>query len=289
MDLNALRLFVGAARAGSLSEAARRSRVPLPTLSRRVRKLESDLGVRLLERGPQGLALTPAGMRLVDDAGPALAFLTEAEQRLHDKKGIAGTLRISVPPNFEPVWTLLSEFGELYPAVRFDVFVTERSVDLVADGIDFVLRVGDRGFRSYFGRTLTRYRHQVVASPALIQRHAIEAPEDLQSVPCVGWRTAGRLVWSLGGRDVPIEPLLIGNDYAHLLQMALSGQAVTEVPPFLAYRPIQGGLLVPVLPDLPMPEVPLRALVVEKRSMPALVRQFLDFAVERLPVIINPR
>jgi len=288
MDLNALGLFIAAARAGSFSEAARRSRVPLPTLSRRVRRLESDLGVRLLERGPQGLALTAAGTRLVEDAGPALASLAEAEQRLRDKEGIAGTLRISVPPNFEPVWKLLSEFAELYPAVRFDVFVTERSVDLVADGIDVVLRVGDRGFRSYYGRTLTRYRHQVVAAPTLIERHAIEFPEDLRSVPCVGWRTAEPLVWSLGGRDVPIEPLLIANDYSHLLQLALSGKAVTEVPPFLAYRPIQDGQLAPVLPDHPMPEVPLRALVVEKRSMPALVREFLDVAVERLPLIIHP-
>lgn len=289
MDLNALGLFITAARTGSLSEAARQSRVPLPTLSRRVRKLERDLGVRLLERGPRGLALTPAGARLVEDAGPALASLVEAEQRLHDREGIAGTLRISIPPNFEPGWTLLSEFGELHPAVRFEVFVTERSVDLVADGIDVVLRVGDRGFRSYHGRTLARYRHQVVAAPALIERQAIEAPEDLRSVPCVGWRTPERLVWSVGGRDLSIEPLLVVNDYAHLLQLALSGKAVTELPPFLARRPIQDGRLVPVLPDHPMPEVPVRALVVEKRSMPALIREFLDVAVERFPDIVHPR
>jgi len=184
---------------------------------------------------------------------------------------------------------LLAEFGERYPAVRFDVFVTERSVDLVADGIDVVLRVGAQGFKSYYGRTLTRYRHQVVAAPALIERHAISVPEDLRSAPCAGWRTAEPLVWTLGGLDVAIEPRWIANDYSYLLRMALSGTAVTELPPFLAYRPIQEGLLAPVLPDHPMPEVPLRALVVETRSMPALVREFLDVAVARLPDLVRSR
>ena len=82
MDLNAVKLFVQAAEAGSISAAARMSGVPLPTLSRQLRKLEDQLGTRLLERGPRGLALTPAGSQLISDAQPALASLAQAEQRL---------------------------------------------------------------------------------------------------------------------------------------------------------------------------------------------------------------
>ena len=170
MDLNALRLFVAAAQAGSLSEGARRTRVPLPTLSRRVRRLEDELGVRLVERGARGLALTAAGTRLITDAEPALASLSQAEQRLSSEDGVAGVLRVSIPPNFDPLWTVLSRFGQRYPAVRFDVFVTDRRVDLVADGIDVAIRVGAEGFSSYVDRSLTRYRHQLVASPKLLER-----------------------------------------------------------------------------------------------------------------------
>ena len=282
MDLNALRLFVAAARAGSLSEGARRARVPLPTLSRRVRGLEAELGMRLVERGPRGLALTPAGIRLMADAEPALASLSQAEERLQSEDGVAGILRVSIPPNFEPLWTVLSQFGRHYPAVRFDVFVTDRRVDLVADGIDVAIRIGEEGFSSYVARSLSRYRHQLVASPKLLEHHTIEVPEDLQSVPCVCWRSAGQPVWPLGDRELVIEPLLASNDYSHLLHLAISGTAVTEVPPFLARHPVAEKVLVPILVDYPMPERQVRALVVEKRAMSPLVRQFLDFAAEQV-------
>ncbi|MGB3052728.1 MAG: LysR family transcriptional regulator [Polyangiales bacterium] len=283
MDLNSLELFVAAAEAGSLSEAARRNGVPLPTLSRRVRTLEEDLGVRLVERGPKGLALTPAGTQLLAEAAPALATLSQAEQRLYDASGVAGTLRVSLPPHFEPMWSVFSEFGRRYPAVRFDVFVTDRRVDLVADGIDVVLRVGEGGYSSYVGRTLTRYRHRVVAAPSLLQGVEIESPADLRNLACASWRTGGPPSWTLGDVQLRLDPVLVTNDYEHLLQMAVSGQAITEVPPFLASEPLQDGRLIEVLPDHPMPLQSIRALVVDTRALAPLVRQFLDFAANAVP------
>jgi DNA-binding transcriptional LysR family regulator len=290
MDLNSLGLFVAAAQAGSLSEAARRTDVPLPTLSRRVRTLEADLGMRLFDRGPQGLTLTPAGTQLLGDAAPALASLTQAEQRLYHPSGMAGTLRVSIPPHFEPLWPMLSEFRRRYPAVRLDVFVTDRRVDLVADGVDVAIRIGERGFKSYEGRTLTLYRHLVVAAPALLKNHPVTAPEDLLSIPCGCWRAPGPPVWRLGSVDLRLEPVLVTNDYIHLLTLALSGEAVTEDPPFLACKALQEGLLAPVLSDHPLPQQEVRALVVEKRAMTPLIRRFLEFVDDELPKALeNPR
>lgn len=280
MDLNAVKLFVQAAEAGSISEAARRTGIPLPTLSRQLRKLEDDLGMRLLERGPRGLALTPAGNQLIADAQPALASLAQAEQRLHDVSGVAGRLRISMPPHLEPLWPLFRSFGRRYPAVTFDIFVTDRRVDLVADGIDIAIRVGERGSAGYVGRTLTRYRHRLVASPKLVATHPIASPSDLTRVPCACWRSSGAAVWHLGDTEVELEPVLVTNDYGHLLRLAEAGDVVTEVPPFLAVRGLQEGQLVEPLPEHPLPENPMRALVVERRAMSPLVRQFLDYASE---------
>jgi len=282
MDLNALRYFVAAAEAGSLSEAARRTGVPLPTLSRRVRGLEAELGMRLLERGPRGLALTRAGTRLLSDAGPALVSLAQAEQGLRDVSGVAGVLRVSVPPHFEPIWRVFDAFRQHHPAVRFDVFVTERRVDLVADGVDVVIRVGEGGQLSYVGRVLGKYRHQVLASPELLARHPIEQPADLGAAPTVCWRTGEPAAWWLGGERVELQPLLVTNDYPQLLALALEGVAITELPPFLSKEAVGSGRLVPVLPQQPMPELQLRALVVERRSMSPLVREFLDFSVSRV-------
>ncbi len=282
MDLNALRLFVQAAEAGSISEAARRSGIPLPTFSRQLRQLEAELGMRLLERGPRGLALTPAGDRLVADARPALASLAQAEQRLHDASGVAGRLRVSMPPHLEALWPVFRSFGRRYPAVSFEVFVTDRRVDLVADGIDLALRVGEEGNAGYIGRMLARYRHRLVASPTLLAAHPLRAPGDLAGVPCACWRSAGAPVWRLGDAEVPLDPVMITNDYAHLLQLAEAGDVVTELPPFLAARGLARGLLIEALPEHPLPRRPLRAVVVEGRSMPPLVRQFLDHASEHV-------
>jgi len=283
MDLNALELFVAAAEAGSFSAAARRTRVPLPTLSRRVRKLEDDLGVRLLERGAHGLALTAAGTQLLAEATPALATLSQAEQRLYDSSGVAGTLRVSIPPYFAPMQPVFSEFCCRYPAVRLDVFVTDRRVDLVADGIDVVIRVGEGGYTSYVGRTLARYRHRVVGAPSLVQGVEIDSPADLHNLPCACWRTGGLPSWTMGDVELSLSPVLVTNDYAHLLHMAVSGQAITEVPPFMANDLLDDGHLVEILPDYPMPLQTIRALVVDTRALSPLVRQFLDFAANALP------
>lgn len=282
MDLNAVKLFVEAAEAGSISEAARRTGIPLPTLSRQLRKLEDDLGMRLLDRGPRGLALTPAGTQLVSDAQPALASLAQAEQRLHDASGVAGRLRISMPPHLEALWEILRAFRRRHSAVTFDVFVTDRRVDLVADGIDVAIRVGERGAAGYVGRTLTRYRHRLVASPKFLAAHPLTHPLDLTRVPCACWRSPGPSVWHLGDAEVELEPVLVTNDYRHLVRLAEAGDVVTEVPPFLAAPGFEQGRLVELLPEHPLPENPMRALIVERRSMSPLVRQFLDYASEHV-------
>lgn len=287
MDLNALELFVAAAQVGSLSEAARRSGVPLPTLSRRVRKLEDTLGVRLLERGPRGLALTPAGTQLLAEAEPALAALSQARQRLHDGSGMAGTLRVSLPPHFEPVWSVFSEFGRRYPAVHFDVFVTDRRVDLVADGIDVALRVGEEGHSSYVGRTVARYRHRVVAAPSLLRGVQLTGPGALLDLPCACWRTGAPPSWTLGDAPLKLAPVFVTNDYAHLLHLAVSGQAITELPPFLARDALRDGRLVEVLPEHPMPLQSVRILVIERRALSPLVRRFLDFAAQAAPTALG--
>jgi DNA-binding transcriptional LysR family regulator len=224
----------------------------------------------------------------MDDVGPAIDSLHQAEQRLQDPAGIAGTLRLSMPPHFEPMWPLLSEFSQRYPAVRFDVMVADRRVDLVAEGIDVAIRIGEGGSGSYIGRTLARYRHIVLASPEFLERHPLHVPEDLTAMPCVCWRSNGPTIWRLGDEALRMEPVLTTNDYQHLTRVALAGEAVTELPPFLAQPPVQEGLLVPVLPDFPMPEQLVRAVIAERRLVSPLVDRFLDDAGSRLREILLP-
>jgi DNA-binding transcriptional LysR family regulator len=253
-----------------------------------VRHLEDELGGRLLDRSARGLTLTETGARLFAEAEPALALLDQAERTVHDPSGVSGRLRVSLPPHFEPLWSVFRDFGRRHAGVSFEFFVTDRRIDLVADGIDVAIRVGEGGRSSYVGRTLARYRHRVVAAPDLLEGAVVVEPSDLAPLPCACWRSSATPAWQLGETTVPLEPFVVTNDYRHLLHLALHGGIVTELPPFLAHEPLARGHLVEVLPHHPMPQQAVRALVADTRLLPPPVRHFLDFAAEAVPAALEP-
>jgi DNA-binding transcriptional LysR family regulator len=138
------------------------------------------------------------------------------------------------------------------------------------------------------GRRLASYRHVVVTALEVAAAHRIDAPEDLRAAPCACWRTGRPSQWSLGDASVRFEPVVATNDYGHLLRLALCGDVITELPPFVAERPLAEGRLVPVLPKFPMPLQHVRALVRVTRSMSPLVRRFLNVMAEAVPQALGP-
>src|SRR5207302_3929975 len=123
------------------SAAASRLGIPLPTLSRRIRDLERQLKVQLLERSARGAKLTDAGSRLYEHASRGIDALLEAEQALmSDQARLKGRLRLSFPPTVQPWWDLLAAFQRRYPDIQIYVYSTERRLDLIEDGIDISLR-----------------------------------------------------------------------------------------------------------------------------------------------------
>lgn len=285
MDLNATRMFVGAVQAGSLSAAAARLNLPLPTISRRIRQLERELKVQLLERSPRGIALTDAGTRLYEHASRGLEALAEgAEAVRSDQARLKGRLRISIPPSMEPWWDLLSAFRQQFPEIRLSVFATERRVDLIQDGIDVALRVGAIVDESMVASRVASYRHVLVASPGLLARLGTPRTADgLQRFPCAAWAagSGAQSVWQLGEAVFTPEVVLSSNDYLHLRACALRGDAVTELPPFLARDALVRGELVHVLPRLKLPEVSLHLVYPSHRNPSSLVRAYLGYCRER--------
>jgi DNA-binding transcriptional LysR family regulator len=290
VDLNDLSVFVEAVRAGSLSEAARRTGSPLATVSRRVRELEEELKVRLVERGRRGLKATPAGQRLFEHAVRGLELLLEGERELRNATGITGWLRLSLPPNFEPWWRLLADFRRAHPEVKIGVFTSERRVDLAADGIDVAIRIGDLVRADYVGRRLATYRHVLVASRAFLGKHPVSRPDDVLDAPCAGFRAGPdyALSWTLGERTLRPSPVVLVNDYAQLRALALAGDVLTELPPFLARESVEAGELVRVLPRAPFPETTVTAIIPERRHTSALVRTYLEFCAARAPALLMP-
>lgn len=292
MDLNAVQMFVNVVQAGSLSAAASRLNTPLPTLSRRMRELEQDLKVQLLERSARGIKLTDAGTRLYEHALRGIEALLEAERTVRsDQDCLRGRLRLSLPPVFEPWWELLSAFQREYPGVQVSVYETERRVDLVQDGIDVALRVGAIMHEAMVARLLLAYRHVLVASPRLLRRLGEPVvPEDLHRYPCAGWsRDAGAPpVWRLG--DCVFEPkaMLTTNNYEHLRSRALAGEAVTELPPFLAAQGLRSGHLCTVLAGHPLPEQQINLVYPSHRNPSSIVRAYLNFCQRQMGRFLSP-
>jgi DNA-binding transcriptional LysR family regulator len=289
MDLNAVHMFVTVVQVGSLSAAATRLGVPLPTLSRKIAELEGQLTVQLLERSARGSKVTEAGARLYDHASGGIEALQEAKQSLvNEQTRLKGRLRLSLPQSFEPWWDLLKAFQRRYPDIQVSVYSTERRVDLIADGIDVALRVGAVVHETIVARHILSFRHVLVASPELIARLGPPAqPHDLERYPCAAWGSTvdAQVKWNLGGQTRDIKPVFTVNDYLQLRDRALSGDVITELPPFLAAASIRSRKLVPVLPERPFPESPVHLIYRQHRHPSSIVRAYLAFCQGYLPTI----
>jgi DNA-binding transcriptional LysR family regulator len=291
MDLNATRMFVAVVQAGSLSAAAIRLGIPLPTLSRRIRDLERQLKVQLLARTARGTKLTDAGTRLYEHASHGIEVLLNAEQVVaNDQAHLKGRLRLSLPQTFEPWWDLLSAFQRRYPDIEVRLYSTERRLDLIEDGVDVALRVGAIVHESMVARQILSLRHVLVASPQLIERFGMPAgPDELRRLPCAMWASGIDFptIWELGDQKIEIRAVLAANDYRHLCTRALDGDAITELPPFLAAGPIAEKRLVPVLPRYPLRDQPVHLLYAAHRHLSTVVRVYLGFCQDYLPKIVQ--
>ncbi|CDG83795.1 bacterial regulatory helix-turn-helix, lysR family protein [Janthinobacterium agaricidamnosum NBRC 102515 = DSM 9628] len=284
-------MFVVVVQAGSLSAAAVRLGVPLTTLSRRIRDLERQLNVQLLERSARGTKLTHAGTKLYEHASLGIEALREAEQAvINDQAQLNGRLRLSLPQSLEPWWDLLAAFQRRYPGVEISIHSTERRMDLIEDGIDVAVRVGTIVHETMVARRLMSWRHILVASPALIERYGMPAqPDTLHQFPCAAWasRIDDVARWKLGSHTVAPKMMLRVNDYQHLCHWALDGHVITELPPFLAAPHIKAKRLLPLLTQHPLPEVDINLLYPSHRHPSAIVLAYLDFCRIYLPNILR--
>jgi DNA-binding transcriptional LysR family regulator len=286
MDLNSARIFAHVAAKGSFSAAARFMGIPIATASRKVAELEESLNVRLLERSTRKLRLTEAGATLygfvsrgVEEMDSGLLALTEAERDLR------GRLRLSMPPSFEPMWQLIDQFQAHYPNIEIDLFVSERRLDFIEDGIDIALRIGRIESMAAVARTLTIYRHKLVASPAFLGSCSLKKPLDILSQKCAAWSKKHQPIsWILGDETLDIHPYIRANDYLHMRYLAIRGKCITELPPFFCQEHIEKGELVEVLPEYPMPKQEVHLIFPSRKSVSRIMRVFIDYCIENFKI-----
>lgn len=294
VDLNALVIFAKVVEANSFSEAARRLHIPVSTVSRKIAELEDQLGVRLLERSTRRLRLTDAGSDILQQAqlGAELgeAVVSIVSNSLSD---VSGTLRLSAPPNISDTLLvpLVRAFQASHPKVRVHIFVTQRKVDPIADGIDLMLRVGDLEDSSLIARRLLRYRHQLVASPAYLDSAGWpKHPHDLLAHRLVAFSLGGpERRWRFeNGRDseaftLSFAPHLALNDYAGVAAALVAAGGIGDLPPVVCPELMQDGILVEVMDDWRFPVQDLSLVHLSNRQTSRPVRAFKEFAVRMAP------
>ena len=284
MDLLALADFNLVARHGGVGRAARATGRPKATLSRRVAELEASLGLRLFERGARQLKLTQEGRALHERTGALLTELDETAAAIASGGGRPrGQLRISAPLLFSQtaMGRLAAAFTLKYPEVRLKVTTEDRTVDMVEEGYDLVIRVNPAPDESLVGRIFLRDRLVVVAGPSL------DRPADDRTVPAVVRGAGDRIVtWQVttptGTSRITVEPVLNLTSLIMVRDAARVGVGVARLPISLVSHDLAAGRLVH-WGDVDRPNIALWTLYPSRRLLSTRVSAFLDHLKEAFP------
>jgi DNA-binding transcriptional LysR family regulator len=284
MDLLGLADFVLVARHGGFGKAARETGRPKATLSRRVAELEAGLGMRLIERGARTLKLTEEGRALHQRAGALLTELDETTTAIAaggDKP--RGRLRISAPLLFSQtaIGKLAAGFALKFPQVRLEVTTEDRTVDMVEEGYDLVIRVNPDPDNGLIGRVFLRDRLVVVA-PAEMKYPAGGAVVPVVVRGSLGPLNAWTLTTDAGLASINIEPVLGLSSLLNVRDAVRMGVGAARLPISLVGGDIASGKLAR-WGDVQGSEIGLWALYPSRRLLSARVSAFLDHLKSAFP------
>ena len=295
-DLNSLVLFAKVVEANSFSEAARRLHMPISTVSRRIAELEDQLGIRLLERSTRNLRLTELGAEVLEHA-IRTAELSESVENIVSNRlsEVSGTLRLSAMPSISDtlLTPLVTAFQASYPNVRIQIFVTNRMVDLITEGIDMAFRLGALKDSSLVARRILTYRHQLVASPIYLESYTPpQDPQDLLNHRLLTfWHGGSDCNWSFVHSDgertetLSFRPYLTMNDFTGLAPALLAGGGIGDLPPVVQPDLVRQGKLVEVMPDWRFRTFDLSLVHLGNRHISKPCRLFKEFATEMTPTL----
>lgn len=287
-DLNSLAVFALVAEERSFRAAADRAGVTRSAVSQTIRRLEETLGVALVRRTTRSVSLTEAGERLQAGIAPAIADMRAAIEATGSLRGRPrGQLRLAVSSIAERFLSgpFLAAFAEANPEVQLDVTVTDEEFDIVAEGYDAGVRLGEVIEQDMIAVPVSDDQRQVaVCAPAYRERFGVPAhPRELAGHRCIGWRPAPRGApyrWEFAERgrefSVAVAPEITTNDMALMTKLAVAGAGITcgMEESFLPW--IGRGELVRILEDYCPPFAGFYLYYPSRRNVPAKLRALVD-------------
>lgn len=284
------RLFLRIAECGSFSLAAEQLGLPRPTVSSALQQLEAQLGTRLLHRTTRRVSLTPDGQALLERVRGLLDEVDEMEQRFRSTDArIGGRLRVDVPGRIARrlVAPQLPALLQQHPELTVELGSNDRIVDLVREGIDCALRVGQPGPGSVVARRLGQFELINCASPAYLQRHGTpEHPGDLAQHWTVHLLTSGipgsdAWEWREDGREdgrdhrLQMPSRASADDVGCCIALALAGAGLIQLPAFDVRDALDRGELVEVMPRHRPAPMPVHVVYPHRRHLSRRVQSFV--------------
>lgn len=280
-----MQTFVQIADQGSLTRAADVLGSSLPAVVRSLAALEAHLGVRLFHRTTRRLSLTAEGRHYLPNARDVLQAADAADLALKaESRELAGVLAITAPVLFGHMYVApaLVRFMQRHTQIQCNVMLYDRTVDLLEEGIDVGIRIGELRDSSLVAQTLGSIRRVVVASPDFLARHGMpEHPCDLQDAPCVQGRVDLPTQWLFHGGDrterVTLRSRLVFNQLAPAIEACAAGMGYGAFYSYQVLPHIAQGRLVRVLGDFEPPSTPIHVIYPHARLLPARTRALVDW------------
>jgi DNA-binding transcriptional LysR family regulator len=289
--LDAMSVVVAVQELGSLSAAARKLRMPLPTVSRKVSDLEAHLNARLFNRSTRRLTLTDAGEAYISACKRILEDVRETEHTVSGEFNTPrGELVISAPIVFGRLHVLpvITAFFKAFPEVAVRLLLSDRILGLLEDHIDLALRIGPLTDSTLIATRCGTTRRVVCGSPDYLSEHGTpKHPNDLASHDAIIFESAtASNVWVFATDRsqvaVSMRPKLIVNNSEAAIDAALAGAGVTRVLSYQIERAVKAGTLVGILKRFEPDSLPISMIYINQRRLPLKLRAFLDFAAPRL-------
>ena len=288
--IDCLRAFVRAMEGGSFSAAAKELGLGQPAVSKRIALLEEEFGSQLFMRTTRKLTPTREAHRIYDLARQVLSTFEMARASIQELPARpSGTLRISVPSSFGRRYLLpiVREYSREFPEVRLDLRFSERTVNLVEEGMELALRIGQLESSSLMARRIGTVRRYLVASPVYLRGRPLpQTPDDLKHHQCITYsRLAPANQWAFESEDgrhvVAISGAVTVDDADAMQEAVLEHLGIAVVPAWSAVDCMKRRQMVALLPDYSIAAMPLHAVYPETHWMSLRARSFLDFIVAR--------
>ncbi|MEW5740681.1 MAG: LysR family transcriptional regulator [Myxococcota bacterium] len=295
--LELMRAFVRVVETGSLSRAALMLRTTQPTMSKWIRRLEEETGLKLLQRNTRGVRLTEAGAAYFDGARRIVRDVDAVEAAAKGaREGVSGRLAFSFPVGLGALYLsqLAVELQVKHPGLKLDIGLTDRVVDLVRDGVDLAIRIGGPGEPSVVAKPLGAFSFVLVAAPSWLARHG--RPRSVHELShhnylAYGLSEVEELQTPRGPERVRVSTDLEVDNHLTLRAAALAGRGVCRALKWLVEREVEAGELEVVLPGCAPEPFPVLAVYLPARPQPEKLKVALAHfteGVKRIPGWVPP-